>query len=367
MRTLSSFFAVATLGGLLGWSSLANAAPLPEAPLPLTQQFDQLQTLDQAQKLERLEQFERLSPDEQAQRKRLIQTLEASAQQMDAETPATAETSANQQAKINAFNQQKESTRTEKLKLIEQLEKLDRLEKLASETQLKQPLSAARKQIKTELKKLDPNISIENISETPMPGVFMVTLQGGHILYSSTSGKHLLRGDMLEIRKEGLTNLTEEIKSGHNAKRLKSLSTDDMIVFAPKGKTKGVVYAFTDVDCGYCRKLHQEVTAMNDLGIELRYLAFPRGGERSPAYSKMVDAWCAKDRKQAMNDLKAGKPISSDISKDKKVCQAEIDQQYQLGMEMGVNGTPAMVLENGQLIPGYRPAADLAKMLKITI
>lgn len=223
------------------------------------------------------------------------------------------------------------------------------------------------KTIEAALKQLDPNIPIETIKTSPMAGVYMVILKGGHVLYAGSDGKHLIRGDMLEIGGQGLVNLTEEVRNKASAELLKNINKEDLIVFPPKGETKGVVYAFTDVDCGYCRKLHQEVAEMNELGIELRYLAFPRGGEQSPAYAKMVDAWCAKDRKQALTDLKSGKSIQIDVdSKQKEVCKALIDKQYELGVQMGVSGTPAMALENGQLIPGYRPAADLAGILNIT-
>ena len=226
---------------------------------------------------------------------------------------------------------------------------------------------AAVKTIEAALKKLDPNIPVEAIKPSPMAGVYMIILKGGHVLYAGADGKHLIRGDMLEIGDKGLTNLTEEVRNKASAELLNNINKEELIVFSPKGETKGVVYAFTDVDCGYCRKLHQEVADMNDLAIEVRYMAFPRGGERSPAYDKMVDAWCAKDRKEALTDLKSGKTIQVDAdSKQKEACKAMIDRQYELGMQMGVSGTPAMVLENGQVIPGYRPAADLAKILGIT-
>ena len=224
----------------------------------------------------------------------------------------------------------------------------------------------AIKTIDTALKKLDPNIPIETIKPSPMTGVYMVTLKGGHVLYAGLDGKHLIRGDMLELGDNGLVNLTEEVRNKASAELLKNINKDELIVFSPKDETKKVVYAFTDVDCAYCRKLHQEVADMNDLGIELRYLAFPRNGERSPAYEKMVDAWCAKDRKQALTDLKSGKSIQVDVDKkQKEACKAMIERQYELGVQMGVSGTPAMALENGQLIPGYRKAADLAEILGI--
>ena len=227
-------------------------------------------------------------------------------------------------------------------------------------------MAGVSKVVEAQLKKLDPNIPIESIKASPMEGVYIVTLKGGHILYISADGKFLLRGDMLELKEDGLVNLTAEIRNNATAELLKTIDIKDLIVFSPTGETKGVVYAFTDVDCGYCRKLHNEVAAMNDLGIELRYLAFPRGGEGSPAYNKMTDAWCAKDRKQAITDLKTPKSIDVKVDdKQKQACKAIIDKQHQLGLQMGVSGTPAMVLSNGQMIPGYRPAAEIAKVMGI--
>lgn len=217
--------------------------------------------------------------------------------------------------------------------------------------------------IESQLKKLDATIPIESITKSPMPGVYKVMLKGGFVLYSSENGQYFFKGDMLEIRGSQLVNLTEAMKSQQNAKLLESLKKEDMVIFSPKGETKGVVYAFTDVDCGYCRKLHREVDRLNELGIELRYLAFPRGGKQSPVHGKMTEAWCSVDRKQALTDLKTGNPIGVEIKGDKAACSSVIDHHHKLGIQMGINGTPAMVLENGQVIPGYRPADDIARII----
>ncbi len=222
-----------------------------------------------------------------------------------------------------------------------------------------------KKAIETELKTLDANIPIENIEITPMKEVYMVTLKGGQTLYTSADGKHIIRGDMLELDNGKVTNLTESIRSKQAADVLSKLDPKNMIVFSPKEKVKGVVYAFTDVDCGYCRKLHQEVSELNQLGIELRYLAFPRGGQQSPVFDKMVNAWCSTDRKQALTDLKNGKQVTDSKDADKAACVALIEEQYQVGIKLGVNGTPALFLENGQSIPGYRSASDIGAILGI--
>jgi thiol:disulfide interchange protein DsbC len=130
-----------------------------------------------------------------------------------------------------------------------------------------------------------------------------------------------------------------------------------MLKFKPKGETRAVVSVFTDVDCGYCRKLHLEMADMNALGIEVRYLAFPRAGVGSPTYDKIVSAWCADDRNQALTDLKLGKDIPN------RACPNPVAKQYELGHDIGVTGTPAIVLEDGRLLPGYMPAAELAGLL----
>ena len=231
-------------------------------------------------------------------------------------------------------------------------------------------LAEVREAVEKQLRSRDPNIPIERVEHTEWDGVYMVVLTGGHVIYTRKDSQMILRGDMLRLEMDGdITNLTEQVRNTAVASQLKDIKPGDLISFKPKGEVKGVVYAFTDVDCGYCRKLHQEVQAMNDMGIELRYLAFPRGGDRSPAYNKMVDAWCAKDRKQAITDLKNGKNITSAAATKKDetpACAKLVEDQFQLGLNLGVNGTPALFLEDGRSIPGYHPAADLAQIMGIS-
>jgi len=230
----------------------------------------------------------------------------------------------------------------------------------------KPDMPAITKAITQQLTELDPNIPITGVEPSQISGLYQVNLDGGHVLYTSHDGKYIVRGDMLEIRGKEVVNLSQELRSKANAEKLKALSTDDMIVFKPKGKTKGVLYAFTDVDCGYCRKLHQEIPELSDLGIELRYIALPRGGEASPAYHKMLNAWCSTDKQQAISDLKTGKTIANiPEGPQKQACKAVIDQQLKLAQDMGITATPTLVMENGDIIPGYRPAKELAEILGI--
>ena len=135
---------------------------------------------------------------------------------------------------------------------------------------------------------------------------------------------------------------------------LDALQTDDMIIFAPEGRRRGVVNVFTDVDCGYCQRLHREVPALNEMGIEVRYLAYPRAGIGSPSAEKLVSAWCAENPQAALTRLKTGEPV------EPRSCANPIAAQYRLGQQMGVRGTPALFLEDGRMLPGYMPADALA-------
>jgi thiol:disulfide interchange protein DsbC len=128
-----------------------------------------------------------------------------------------------------------------------------------------------------------------------------------------------------------------------------------MVVFAPK-EPKTHITVFTDTDCAYCQKLHSEVGELNKLGVEVRYLAFPRQGMGSKGAKDLASVWCSKDRQAAMNKAKARESIAQ------ASCDNPVAQQYQLGQMIGVNGTPAIILENGKMIPGYQPAAQLAKL-----
>jgi thiol:disulfide interchange protein DsbC len=129
-----------------------------------------------------------------------------------------------------------------------------------------------------------------------------------------------------------------------------------MVVFSPKEPAKAHITVFTDTDCGYCQKLHSEVPELNRRGIEVRYVAFPRQGIGSHGYNSLVSVWCSKDRKAAMNKAKSREELPA------ATCDNPVAKQFELGQLIGVNGTPAIVLGNGQMIPGYQPAPQLAKL-----
>lgn len=209
--------------------------------------------------------------------------------------------------------------------------------------------------IRQSLTALQPDLPIESIAESPLKGIYQVQLKGGRVLYASESGEFLLQGYLYQIKDGAVSNLTEQAEAVAIAKQINALPRDEMVVFAPK-QPKTHITVFTDTDCGYCQKLHSEVAELNRLGVEVRYVAFPRQGINSPTYQTMVNVWCAKDRQAAMTQAKSRKPVPA------ASCDNPVEKQYQLGQMIGVQGTPAIILANGQMIPGYQPAAQLAKV-----
>jgi len=195
------------------------------------------------------------------------------------------------------------------------------------------------------------------INTTPIDGLYEIAVGAGQFLYSNKDGSYVFVGEMYSLNSDEPENLTENKRKEFRASVLKDLDIADTIVFKPAGETKAVMSVFTDVDCGYCRLFHQEVPQLNAKGIEVRYLAFPRSGMQSAGYRKLVSAWCADDKADALTRLKNDQSIPA------KSCKNPVYEQYSMGGAFGVRGTPALVLMDGTLIPGYKPAEELIDML----
>ncbi|BCD84464.1 thiol:disulfide interchange protein DsbC [Pseudomonas solani] len=210
--------------------------------------------------------------------------------------------------------------------------------------------------IRKTLSGLELGLPIESIGESPMSGIYQVQLKGGRMLYTSADGQYLMQGYLYHVKDGKPVNLTEQSESRSIAKEINAIPESEMVVFAPKEPAKAHITVFTDTDCGYCQKLHSEVPELNRRGIEVRYVAFPRQGLGSHGYNSLVSVWCSKDRQAAMNKAKSREELPS------ATCDNPVAKQFELGQLIGVNGTPAIVLGNGQMIPGYQPAPQLAKI-----
>lgn len=211
----------------------------------------------------------------------------------------------------------------------------------------------AQEDITKSLSRIFPGVT-PTISPSPMEGVSEV-LVGPRLMYVSNDGKYLLQGSLIDLNTR--VDISEERRDGIRLDAINELGEDKMIVF-PAKEQKHVITVFTDIDCGYCRKLHAEMDKYNEEGITVRYLMFPRAGVDSPSYKKAVTVWCSKDQQDAMTRAKNGENLPN------QSCDNPIKEEYELGQLIGVRGTPAIVMDDGGMLPGYVPAARLAKALE---
>lgn len=203
-----------------------------------------------------------------------------------------------------------------------------------------------------------PDLNYGEVQHSPMPGIYQVQVEQGPLLYVGAEGDFIITGSLYGVVPGGFVDMQELALKPKRKAMLDAVANSDKVVFSPEGETKTYIHVFTDVDCGYCRKLHQEVPELNDLGIEVRYLAYPRAGINSDSHRKIALAWCAKDRQAVMTKLKKRQPVSVEYCEDNPVAD-----QFRLGNELGVRGTPAIVMPDGTLLPGYMPASQLAQHL----
>ncbi len=192
-----------------------------------------------------------------------------------------------------------------------------------------------------------------SIEPTPLPGLYEVVV-GSNVVYMSSDGRYMLQGELIDV--EQRVSLTEPRRREATRTVIDTVGEDKMIVFAPE-KVKHVVTVFTDIDCGYCRKLHKEMDEYLSEGIKVRYMMFPRAGTGSESYRKAVAVWCADDRNAALTDAKNGKAV------EMKSCDNPIEEHMELVRQLGARGTPFMVLEDGSTQPGYVPAKRLSGLL----
>lgn len=218
----------------------------------------------------------------------------------------------------------------------------------------------AAEKIRQQLNSVDSRLKVQSVEPAPMAGLYEVVLSSGETLYADSEGTHLLAGQLYRVDTErGLVNLTEQKRNEARQLAMQGVEEADMVVYRPAGEIKATVNVFTDVDCPYCRKLHDEVPALNRMGVQVNYLAFPRGGPQSKTFSRMESIWCGneQERRERMDEVKGGDSIKQ------QECDNPVQAQYELGQKVGVTGTPALVLEDGTLLPGYVPAARLQQML----
>lgn len=210
--------------------------------------------------------------------------------------------------------------------------------------------AAARKA----LQELVPQAKLDAIESAPLPGYRQIIV-GSQMVYVSDDGKYLLQGTLYDTQNK--RDLTGARLAVDHKKKVDAVPLSKRIVFAPD-KPKYKITVFTDLDCGYCRKLHSQIAEYNKRGIEVDYLFFPRTGLNSPSFDKAVSVWCAADRKAAFTAAKAGKNPAP------AKCDNPVAEEYQLGTQVGVEGTPTIFAPDGTKIGGYLPPAEMESKLQ---
>ena len=209
--------------------------------------------------------------------------------------------------------------------------------------------------VRNVLRSLNPQISVEHIGPAPIKG-FREVVATGQVVYVSDDGKYLFQGGLMDIANR--RDMTEVAMAKVRKNVLATLPQEDRIVFAPQGATKHTVVVLTDIECGYCRKFHNDIGEYTKRGIQVEYLAFPRAGLGSADYRKMVSVWCADDRKKALTDAKNDRAVPN------KTCKTPVDMQYNAGLRMGLEGTPMLLTTDGQFLGGYLPPDVLQQRLE---
>jgi thiol:disulfide interchange protein DsbC len=204
-------------------------------------------------------------------------------------------------------------------------------------------------------RKIPGGARADELRATPIPGIFEFT-RDGDIAYVSSDGRYAISGDMVELGSN--VNLTEQHRRELRVRELAAIPEKDMLIFAPK-EPKYTVTVFTDVDCPYCRKLHSQIAEYNRLGVRVRYLLYPRNGPNTPSWIKAEQVWCSSDRNDALTRAKQGQEL-----KTKACTDTPLPRVWALGQKFNVQGTPAIVMADGELLPGYLPPDVLVKHLQ---
>lgn len=203
-------------------------------------------------------------------------------------------------------------------------------------------------------KTVNLNVKVTEIKAIPNSTFYWVMLDNHEPVYATADGSFILQGDLLRLGDKKIENVSENFRTDMNKKMLATLNEKDLIVYPAKDKKKHTIYVFSDVSCSYCQRLHRQMDEMNAKGIEVRYIAWPRGEQLFPA---MESIWCSDDRKKAFDDAISGATLPP------ATCENPVRAQFNLGQQMGVSGTPAIFTEDGRQIGGYLEVTDLLKAI----
>lgn len=197
-------------------------------------------------------------------------------------------------------------------------------------------------------------VKITDLQKVENSPFYWVRLDNHTSVFATDDGQYVFQGDLMKMGSKNLESVADKFQNHINKELLSTLKAEDLIIYPAKEKKKHTIYVFSDVSCGYCQRLHKQMDDMNAKGIEVRYIAWPRGEQLFPA---MESIWCSKDRKKAFDDVMAGEVLPP------ATCENPVKAQFDLGRQMGVSGTPAIFTEEGRQVGGYLSTDDLEKAL----
>ena len=193
---------------------------------------------------------------------------------------------------------------------------------------------------------------IEEISKTPMPGVFEIRVQGNEIFYADAKGDFLIQGALIDTKQK--RNLTEE-----RTDKLSAVAFDSLpLKFAftqVRGNGKRKLVVFSDPNCGYCKRFERDLQKIDN--VTLYHLMYPVLGEDSRVKSRNIA--CAKDKAKTWNDW-----MLQGITPPTVACDNHnIDAIVEFGKKNRINGTPTMFVADGTRVPGAIDAAQIEALL----
>jgi len=200
-----------------------------------------------------------------------------------------------------------------------------------------------------------PGAKPEELRTTPIPGIYEFK-RGAELVYVTADGRYGFAGDLYRLQDHA--NLSDVRRRELRLALINAVPESSMVVFSPAAP-KYTVTVFTDVDCQYCRALHKQIAEYNRLGMKVRYMFYPRTGPNTASWSKAEQVWCSADRRAALTAAKLGEALKVAACKPNPVAE-----EYALGQAIGLTGTPGIVTESGELLPGYSPPDELLQELQ---
>jgi thiol:disulfide interchange protein DsbC len=206
------------------------------------------------------------------------------------------------------------------------------------------------------LKLLPAGAKLDDLRPSPIAGIYEF-VQGAEISYITADGRYFIDGNLYDMKSRD--NLTEALRTHARIALINSVPESEMLIFAPPNP-KYTITVFTDVDCAYCRKLHSQMAELNRMGVRVRYMFFPRTGPGTESWKKAEVVWCSPNRNEALTRAKTGAPLDMN-----KICSpTPVKREYELGENVGVRGTPAIITESGDYISGYMEPRELLAQLQ---